>query len=358
MNKSNYKVIGVMSGTSLDGLDMVYAHFSESEKGWSYEIIDAITVEHSVEILKKLPQLAFASDGEIADLDIEFGRFIGKSITESFNEVLNEVDFIASHGHTAKHSPSNGYTIQIGNAGEIFGKTGRPVINNFRAKDVAFGGQGAPLVPIGDRDLFSDYNYCVNLGGIANISLQHDNERIAFDICPFNMALNQVSEALGFPFDKGGRLAEAGEVDSGLLKQLRSISFYKESGPKSLAFEDYVKFWQPLIQDWNISNEHKLRTLVEHFANEIASVCSEGSLDEKMILTGGGTHNSFFVSVLKNKLPNIQIDIPDKLIIDFKEALIFGYLGVLKYLNRPNCLASVTGAKCDNVGGEVYGFDQ
>lgn len=345
-----------MSGTSLDGIDLAHVCFSKKEGSWSYSLKRAFTIDHDPEILNHLKDIAFADDRFLKELDIKFGSFLGEGIKAEFGDLLDSVDFIASHGHTAKHNPKAGYTIQIGSAAKIYEKTQRPVINNFRAKDVSMRGQGAPLVPIGDRDLFSEYDYCLNLGGIANISFEEEGRRVAYDVCPFNMALNEISLLLGRPYDDGGDMAASGVTDQSLLKALDAVEYYQLNHPKSLGYEDYVQHWIPILNESSANNHDKLRTLVEHFTRQIALACGGAEAAGKMLVTGGGAYHRLFISLLKSQLPQMKVDVPEKDIIDFKEAIVFAYLGLLRYLNVPNCLASVTGAELDNCGGDMFGF--
>lgn len=356
MNKESFRILGIMSGTSLDGVDFALVSFLGDGNDWSFTLEKSVTVAHDSVILKELKNIAFANTEEINALDLQFGAFLGREINKHFQLDLEHIDFISSHGHTAKHNPNAGYTIQIGSAEAIHEITKKPVINNFRAKDVSLGGQGAPLVPVGDRDLFSTYDYCLNLGGIANISFSQNRVRLAFDISPLNMALNEISNLLGKPYDDRGLLAAQGYVDERMLNQLEQIAFYKQSLPKSLGYEDYVKYWAPALKNSATTNQNKLRTLVDHFAHQIAIVCKNIGEGGKMVVTGGGAHNDFFINQLKAMLPKMTVHVPHNDIINYKEAIIFAYLGLLRYLDFPNCLSSVTGARVDSSGGDKVGF--
>lgn len=356
MNKQSFRILGIMSGTSLDGVDFALVSFLRQGTGWSFKLEKSVTVDHDLDILKNLKNIAFAQAEKIKELDIQFGEFLGREICKHFQPELERIDFISSHGHTAKHNPDAGYTIQIGSAETIHLLTNKPVINKFRAKDVSLGGQGAPLVPIGDRDLFSEYDYCLNLGGIANISFSQNGDRLAYDVSPFNMALNQISRLMGLAYDDRGSLAASGNVHEELMNELEGIVFYKQSFPKSLGYEDYVKYWVPILENANTTNQNKLRTLVDHFAHQIAQSCNSFRAEGKLVVTGGGAHNDFFINQLKAKLPKMAVHVPHNDIIDYKEAIIFAYLGLLRYLGLPNCLSSVTGARVDNSGGDMFGF--
>ena len=343
-----------MSGTSLDGVDLAHVRFFRFEDSWCFSLIKAVTIPYPPNILPRLQELAFSDDEILSQLDDELAKFYARIILNHFD--LSIIDFISSHGHTAKHNPAEGYTLQLGSGSLLYELTGIPVVNDFRSMDVSLGGQGAPLVPIGDRDLFKEFDYTLNLGGIANISFDQDGQRLAYDICPFNMALNEVSLNLGKAYDEGGQIAKSGEVDIELLKYLNEIDYYFKSYPKSLGYEDYKSVWRPVLTANKSSEANKLRTLVEHFCLNIAEACGGFSSKGKLIITGGGAHNLFFLERLESKLPFLDITLPSVDVIDFKEAIIFGYLGLLRVLGLPNSLASVTGASRDSRGGIMHGL--
>jgi len=301
-----------MSGTSCDGLDIAHCEFAFKDGNWNYKIINAKTYKYS----------------------------------ESW---IN----ISSHGHTIFHQPSNGITYQIGNGANITAKTGITTISDFRTLDVALNGQGAPLVPIGDELLFPDYDYCLNLGGFANISFKQDNKRIAFDICPVNIAINYfTSKYFNLLYDKNGNFAKKGKVNINLLEKLNSLSYYKLEYPKSLGREWFEKNFINVISNYKIDAYDLLRTLYEHIAIQLSLVI-ENTKDKTILVTGGGAFNSFLIEILKNKT-KANIIIPEENLINFKEALIFAFLGLLRFNKNINCLSSVTGAKKDNCGGIIY----
>jgi anhydro-N-acetylmuramic acid kinase len=282
------------------------------------------------------------------------GDYIGNSISnfiQTNNIDKSKIDCISSHGHTIFHQPNIKLTTQIGNGANISSITKLPVVCDFRTTDLSLGGQGAPLVPIGDQLLFSEYDFCINLGGIANISFIKNDKSIAFDICPVNIVLNKLAQELGFDYDKGGNIAKTGTIDTNLLEQLNKLSYYKESAPKSLGIEWIEKNVTPIINSSNISNKNKIRTFVEHIAIQLSYNIS-GS-NKSILITGGGTFNTYLIERIKaNTISNIVISTDE--IIDFKEALIFAFLGVLRLRNESNCLKSVTGASSDNIGGCIY----
>ena len=353
MDQKFWNVIGVMSGTSLDGVDIIYTRISENNNKFGFEILNALTATYPKEWEQKLRKAFTASKDEIKILDITYGKYLGEIVNEFISKNnIKEIDFIASHGHTIFHKPAEGYTLQIGNGQEISNKTGLKVICDFRTQDVKLGGQGAPLVPIGDKLLFSNYDYCLNLGGFANISFEKNNERIAFDICPVNIVLNHYAKKKGLNYDDKGLLAASGNINKKLLNELNQLSYYKTSIPKSLGFEFIKEIIFPIIDKYQLEIEDILRTFVAHIITQITS-CFNNDAYSKVLVTGGGVFNSFLINELKNNTKN-EIVVPDNQIINFKEALIFALLGVLRSDNQINCLSSVTGAKIDHSSGEIF----
>lgn len=341
-----------MSGTSLDGLDIAYCSFEQIESQWKYSIIVAETLPYSVEWTSRLSGVENANALEFVRTDIEYGHLLGRMTREFIARHNIKPDFIASHGQTIFHQPENRITSQIGRGSCIAAETGIPVISDFRSLDVALGGQGAPLVPIGDQLLFGEAASCLNIGGFANISHQSGNGRIAYDIAPANIVLNYLSGKKGMPFDKNGDLARSGAVDPALLAQLNSLSYYQKESPKSLGKEWVLSNIHPLLSNCGLTVEDQLATFCEHIAVQIGKSAS-GSKNDHLLITGGGAHNSFLTGRISNYLEP-QMLIPDKLTIDFKEALIFAFLGLLRWLHRNNCLSSVTGARSDSSGGAIY----
>ena len=348
MNK--IEVIGVMSGTSLDGLDLCHVIF-DLENLSNFIIANSISISYNKNILKKLHNIVEKKPKEIKKIDIEFGNFIGESINKFISDFnLKNINLISSHGHTVFHQPDIGITLQIGN-GEIINKiTGIKTVNNFRAQDLSLNGQGAPLVPIGDKILFSKFKYCLNLGGFINLSIKSDSQIIAYDICPLNTVLNFYSKKMGYEYDENGILSSRGKINIDLFHELNSISFYSKKNPKSLGIEFVIDKIFPMIDSYKITEEETLATFVKHAAFQISKNINDS---EKVLLSGGGTYNNNLVDILRNEY-NINIFIPNKQIIDFKEALIFALLGVLRVQNKTNCLKSVTGAEKDHSSGDIY----
>ena len=352
MFKENYNVIGVMSGTSLDGVDLAYIKFNNSGR-WTFEIFQSETVSYSEEWLDKLKNAIHFNPSELEELNVSYTKLLASIISEFISKNhLAEIDAVCSHGHTILHQPQNGFTLQIGNLPIIRDLVNQTIVCDFRVQDVQLGGQGAPLVPIGDELLFSEYDYCLNLGGFSNVSFNENGNRIAFDISPVNTVLNFYANELGFPYDDAGNLAKSGNVNQDLLKQLNGLDFYKASYPKSLGMEFVNAEILPLMHSFSIDVKDKLRTFVEHIAVQISKICSKPNA--KLFVTGGGAYNRFLIERLHNYLPTTEVVIPDDKTIQFKEALIFGFLGVLRLLNEINVLSSVTGASKNHSSGVVF----
>ena len=345
----NYS-IGLMSGTSLDGLDLVYVKFNNNSYK-DFQIIHADTIPYSEKwkiILQK--SIEFSAD-DLNDLDIKYGKFLAERVNEFIIKYsIKNIDFISSHGHTVLHQPEKGITLQIGN-GQIISKiTKQKVVCDFRTQDVKLGGQGAPLVPIGDELLFPEYDYCINLGGFSNISYREKNKRIAFDICPVNIVMNFYASKFGFQYDKNGDLASQGKINNQLLSKLNELDFYKKQYPKSLGLEWVQNEVYPLIDSMEKNHIHILRTLVEHIAIQISNIVDQNS---SIFFTGGGVFNSFLMNRISILSAN-KVIITSKKIINYKEALIFSLLGLLRIENKNNCLKSVTGANKDHSSGVIF----
>ena len=350
MNKNEVFCIGLMSGTSLDGIDLVYVKFYKNEYQ-NFKIIYTKTLSYTNKWKTTLQKAIHFSEDKLKDLDTKYGVFLGEKINTFINDFsIDKIDFIASHGHTILHEPAKGVTLQIGSGKEIARITNQKVICDFRTQDVKLGGQGAPLVPIGDELLFAEYDYCLNLGGFANISYKKDNERIAFDICPVNIVLNHYANKIGLPYDESGCVAQKGVVNQELLEELNSLEFYSLNAPKSLGLEWVQKEIFPLIDAFEMEVSDILRTFVQHVACQISKVISNSN---SVLITGGGAFNCFLIKQIE-ELSGNKIRLPNNRIINFKEALIFAFLGVLKVDNQVNCLSSVTGAIKDHSSGVIF----
>jgi anhydro-N-acetylmuramic acid kinase len=356
MSQLHYPMIGLMSGTSGDGLDLAYVNFRLNEK-WSFEIAQAKTFAFPTELGIKLATAHLLSGRELTQLDADFGKWMGEQVKDFCKSYRLQPLAVASHGHTVFHQPLQRVSLQIGNGWALHQASGVQVIADFRMLDVQLGGQGAPLVPIGDRLLFPEVDFCINLGGISNISMEYQGKRIAFDCSPFNLLLNAEANKLGKAYDAGGEIARGGKFNSSLFEQLNGLAFYSSTSAKSLGREDMERDFLPLIQRANLSPADILNTLVEHFAFQISAVITAYSQATKplVLITGGGAYNTYFVERLDHWLSSswVKYEATTEL-IEFKEALIFAFLGVLKLRGEANCLSSVTGASRDNSGGAIY----
>lgn len=346
-----------MSGTSLDGLDLAYCRFRKTKTGWAYTIDQAVTIKYASSWTNKLSSAHNLNGEALIQLDAEYGKWLGMTCREFLDKHKLRPDFIASHGHTIFHQPGKGYTYQLGNGNALHATARVPVISDFRSLDVFSGGEGAPLVPAGDKILFSDYDVCLNLGGIANLSMDINKKRVAFDICFMNMALNHLAAKANKKFDKGGALAETGNLNTTLWKNLAAVYSKLRTKRPSLGREIFERQLKPLLDDNTISLADRLRTLTESAAAEIAGAIISNKEKGKVLCTGGGAFNSFFMSRLLELCgDHVDLMVPEDDVVKFKEALVFAFLGVLRSRGEMNCLKSVTNASRDNSGGVMIGF--
>ena len=351
-HSTTYKGIGLMSGTSLDGLDVVYCSFTERDEDWSFKILNATTIQYDNSIKTRLQSSTKIQGFELSLLDTDFGKLLAKEVIDLIKQWGAEPQFIASHGHTVFHQPDKGFTLQIGNPHFLHEETGVPIIYDFRSQDVTLGGQGAPLVPVGDHYLFNEYDYCLNLGGIANVSYTRKGERLAFDIVPCNIPLNSLAQKIGHEYDANGAIASRGKIDKKLFEELNSLSYYRLGGAKSLGIEWVQKNIFPLLDKSGIEIEDLLATMTEHTAYQIAKAIEGGSV----LVTGGGAYNEYLIDRIKFNIDaRADLILPSNELINFKEALIFAFLGILRLKGRVNCLKSVTGAISDSCSGSVIG---
>ena len=352
-----YKVLGLMSGTSLDGLDMAICHIWEENGRWDFSFGPTKDVPYSREMGEALKGAIHLSVSRHGALHREYGIWLGQQSKTFLGESGSQVDFISSHGHTSHHRPDQGITFQLGEGQLLADHSGTQIICDFRAKDVSLGGQGAPLVPIGDKLLFHGHDFCLNLGGISNISFDRAGSRIAFDIGLANMPLNHIARSMGLDYDKNGTLARSGKIDPGLLDRLDHLEYYRLPHPKSTGLEWFTQEVLPLVEASKGSQMDLLHTFVHHNCAQIASVVHGHAPGPKstVLVTGGGALNPFFMETLQEKLgPDHALVVPDPTLIAYKEALIFALMGVLRLEGRTNVLRSVTGAKEDSCSGEIY----
>jgi anhydro-N-acetylmuramic acid kinase len=354
-----YRVIGTMSGTSVDGLDIVYCEFSwESWDRLEFVILEAATTPYPDGLRKELINSMHLSATDLLALDFQLGEWMGHEISAFIAEHQIPKCLVASHGHTVFHQPEKGLTLQIGNGVKIHQQTDYPTVFDFRTLDVCGGGQGAPLVPIGDQLLFGSYGGCINIGGFANISFQDGSDRVAFDICPTNIVLNELTESMGMAYDHGGGIARANQVIPELLVQLNELAFYKTSFPKSLGKEWVEEYIKPILDTFSkYSTEDLITTFTHHMANQIClAIDSIPDLQSNQILvTGGGAFNTYLLELVQNSLVDAVLVVPDKNLINYKEALVFGLMGLLRIHDQNNCLSTVTGSSSDCSSGVVVG---
>lgn len=358
-----YRVIGLMSGSSLDGLDIAYVHLHETAGKWNYEIVKADCYEYSPEWASRLANATNLPARDYLLLHTAYGRYIGELVNRFIadNGLQYQVQLVASHGHTTFHLPAQKTTGQLGDGAAIAAVTGINTVTDLRAMDIALGGQGAPIVPIGEKILLGDYDFFLNLGGIANVSVNHSTKYLAFDVCPANRVLNLLVASEGKAFDEDGAMAAAGSVHHELLNKLNALPYYGEAYPKSLANDFGTDEVYPIAEAAGLSTKDALRTYVEHIAvqvrkavEQLLPLAKDGGL--KMLATGGGALNGFLVQRLREVLQplNVSIEIPGKDMIQFKEALIMALIGVLRWREENNVLASVTGAQRNSIGGAVW----
>ncbi|MFD2246611.1 anhydro-N-acetylmuramic acid kinase [Pontibacter ruber] len=351
-----FHVLGLMSGTSLDGLDIAYCRFTYKEHNWIYNILNANTLVYADCWIDSLRGAETATGRELIALDHAYGKYLGQQVRTFVEEHNLQLDFVASHGHTIFHQPDQHISLQLGNGAYLAAHAQLPVVCDFRTLDIALGGQGAPLVPIGDELLFKDYDFCVNLGGISNVSFSKNGKRLAFDISACNMLLNTLANSAGMAYDAGGQMARQGTLRHDLLLQLNAPAYFSDPYPKSLGKEWILENSLHTLATSSYSLEDKLHTTCHHVAMQLQQALEplhEGQ--HRVLLTGGGAFNTFLVELFQQYLgPQYRVEIPAPEVVSFKEALIFAFLGVLRWRGEHNCLRSVTGAAKNNIGGAIY----
>jgi len=350
MGKS-IQCIGLMSGTSVDGLDVCCATFQEVGGKWTFHIDCAKGYPYPEEIKRKLgADVQKMSAHEFVAFHSAYGRYLGRKVNEFMAEFGVQPDLIASHGSTVFHEPAKKIMFQIGDGAAIAAETKIPTVSDFRRLDIMLGGQGAPLVPIGDNLLFGEYDYCFNIGGFSNISWREGDKRIAFDISPVNYVINRYCRKIGLEMDKDGEIASSGSINQELLDALNALEYYAKPYPKSLGREWVESTIFPLLDASELVLKDLLRTYYEHCAIQLARVVKPGS---SILVTGGGAWNKFLIERM-SAASKSKLVIPSPEIVEFKEALIFAFLGVLYVTDQPSCLRSVTGAERDNIGGMLF----
>lgn len=359
MSNSAYEILGLMSGTSLDGLDMAYCRFDLQDNGqWDFELLAGKTLSYSEEWKERLANAIELDEDAHQNLHLEYAGLLAEHSRAFLKEINKTPDLVGSHGHTSHHRPQDGISFQLGDGQTLATLLNIPVVANFRQGDVELGGQGAPLVPIGDQLLFSDFSACLNLGGIANISFQNEQkERIAFDIGLANMGLNYLMRDQHPPYDKDGREARSGKINRALLEQLNSLPYFSLSPPKSTGLEWFKKDIQPLLDQSDLPRADLLCTLIQHMSEQIARVLPKADQkgEPSVLITGGGAYNSYWMQELKKVLPApYELVIPQDDWIEFKEALVFAFMALLRQREEINIYASVTGAKRNSSGGDLF----
>lgn len=355
-----YRAIGLMSGSSLDGIDIVFTELEERAGRWAFEIKAAECIPYNKAWWQKLKDATKLDAWEYLLLHAAYGKFTGETVNAFIekHKLHHQVQLIASHGHTVFHAPELGMTAQLGDGAAIAAITGINVVSELRAMDVALGGQGAPIVPVGERLLLPQYAYYLNLGGIANISANLDDKYIAFDVCPANRVLNMLAAKVGKEYDDNGAMAQAGALHTGLLTQLNTQPYYQKMYPKSLDNNFGTAVLYPLIESMGLTVEDALRTYTEHIVQQIAYAVNslQTTVVKQMLVTGGGAFNSFLVQRLQASLNvfNIEVVVPDENLVKYKEALVMALLGVLRWREEDTVMQSVTGATRNSIGGAVW----
>lgn len=346
-----------MSGSSLDGLDIAFVEFLENAGKWSYEILAAYCYEYPEEWVKKLKNATELSARDYMLLHTAYGHYLGEEVNRfiAVNNLQYKVGLVASHGHTTFHEPANKMTGQIGDGAAIAATTQLPVVSDLRAIDVAFGGQGAPIVPIGEKLLLGDYDYFLNIGGIANISVNAENY-IAYDICAANRVLNMLAQEADKEYDAGGKMARSGNVIDDLLTELSGLEYYQQPYPKSLANSFGIDVVYPIVKKYKASINDLLRTYTEHVAQQISGAIEKSDVEKKLLATGGGALNTFLIERLQYFLQekNVIVVVPDENLVNYKEALIMALIGVLRWREEYNVINSVTGATRASIGGALW----
>ncbi len=350
-NSGSWRVLGMMSGSSLDGLDLCLASFAETPTGWTYQIESSETVVYPAFLQQQLATAHELSGLGLMQLDATLGKFFSDAVATFLSEKPAPL-LLSTHGHTIFHQPEGGFTTQIGGAAQLAARLRLPVVYDFRSSDVALGGQGAPLVPIGDALLFGEFAACLNLGGIANISFQYQNKRIAYDLACCNMVLNAASGLLGKPYDVGGQMAHNGLIVAELLDILRELPFYRQQPPRSLGREHFESDLKPLLLGGHYTPQDVLATWCAHLGEILGNELSKHQLHGRVLVTGGGAYNHFLLEQFR-KYSSADFYLPPAEQIEQKEALIFAFLGLLRYLRRPNVLSEVTGSSGNHSAGAL-----
>ncbi len=360
-----------MSGSSLDGLDIAYCRLETAGEDGAFfvknwELLLADTLPFSEDWQTRLRQLPSATALDFCSTHADFGHCLGDLVNQFLAKnrlSATSVDLIASHGHTIFHEPARGFTVQIGDGAALASSTGCRVVCDFRTSDVALGGQGAPLAPMADKVLFPGYDFYLNIGGIANITCDvgQGSRFVAFDVCGANQALNALANLVGQPFDVDGKMAASGQLDPVLFETINGQDFFQKPFPKSLSNQWVQQHLTAECLQANSPVADRLYTVCQHIALQLERSVrqvleSEHLAKEKyrLLATGGGAFNSYLMKCIQQRLPKVEVIVPSENVVKFKEALLMALLGAMRLEGTPNCIASVTGASRDAVGGAVF----
>lgn len=358
-----YRAIGLMSGSSLDGLDIAFAAFREQAGKWTYEILETDCYPYPDEWIQQLQQAIHLPAKEYLLLHTQYGQYLGQQVNRFIeaHQLHYQVAVITSHGHTTFHLPAQKMTAQLGDGAAIAAVTQLPVVSDLRGIDVAFGGQGAPIVPMGEKLLLGEYDYFLNIGGISNVSASSKlrSGGWGFDVCPANRVLNMLANDAGNQYDEGGKIAASGTVHDSLLEELNALDYYKKEPPKSLANDFGTDIVYPLVKKYGIAVNDALRTYTEHIAIQVRHAISglqPQANGAQLLATGGGAFNTFLIQRITGLLQEkgIEVVVPDARLVNYKEALIMAFLGVLRWRQESTVLSTVTGASRDSIGGALW----
>jgi anhydro-N-acetylmuramic acid kinase len=352
-----HKILGLMSGTSLDGLDLAYCHFTEQKGLWTFDIIKTKSISYATKQQTELKDAIHLSVEDLFQLHNSYGTWLGEQVLDFIEKNQLAVDYVASHGHTTHHRPELGFTVQIGSGQHLANASKQHVICDFRTNDIALGGQGAPLVPIGDQLLFQEYDFCLNLGGISNVSFDVKGKRIAYDIGLANMILNYITRKINLAFDEGGVVARSGNIIPEMLRKLNGLNYYLLPHPKSIGYEWFLEQVVPIVDSTEATTEDLLHTSIHHICEKITQQIQQNTTKsgQKVLVTGGGALNTFLVDTLTDKIgTEIRIVVPEKKLINFKEAMVFAFMGALRAKKEVNVFHSVTGATRNSSSGVLY----
>ncbi|MEM9850303.1 MAG: anhydro-N-acetylmuramic acid kinase [Bacteroidota bacterium] len=368
MTKRTYRILGLMSGSALDGLDLAYCRFELAANRdfelLNWEIEQATTLPYSESWQNRLAQLIHADARSFAETHVHYARYVGQLVNQFLADYQLDPDYIASHGHTIFHFPDLFYTTQIGEGAALAATTGYPVICDFRTQDVAQGGQGAPIASIADKYFFGQYDFCLNLGGIANLTAKVDKKYVAFDISGANQILNALAAEIGLAYDDKGELAAQGNLIPTLFKASNQLDFLTADYPKTLDNQWVKTQLLPIFKNPSYALKDRLHTAVQHIAYQIAAAVKKVVEQEAMrkssyhfLATGGGAYNNFLMTSMQRAFAQhtpVHIHVPSDTIISFKEAAMIALMGVMRIENVPNCMSNVTGAKFDTINGAIY----